>query len=92
MTPQQSLMKSPPAELTTKEWVSAVRLESQRNILNFLLAAYGYLLVVTTAILFLQGFRAWGFQLDGSLLKWLGAATIGEIGGLLALTFRASFK
>jgi len=30
--------------------------------------------------------------LDGALLKWLGLATVGEIGGLLTLTFGAIFK
>jgi hypothetical protein len=43
-------------------------------------------------IFYLQGFKAWGFNLDASLLKWLGGATIGEIAGLLTLTFGAVFK
>jgi len=44
------------------------------------------------AMFFLQGFRLWGFQLDSALIQWLGAATIGEVGGLLTLTFAAIFK
>jgi multisubunit Na+/H+ antiporter MnhB subunit len=50
------------------------------------------LLVSTVSLFFLQGFKPGGFNLDGALLKWLGLATVGEIGGLLTLTFGAIFK
>ena len=58
----------------------------------FLLVAYGFLLVSTISLFFLEGFKPLGFNLDGTLLKWLGLATVGEIGGLLTLTFGAIFR
>jgi hypothetical protein len=79
-----------------KNWVIAATTEHQialqRLIVRFLLWAYGFLLVVTMGIFVLQGFRLCGFQLDNGLMKWLGGATVGEIGGLLTLTFGAVFK
>jgi len=44
------------------------------------------------AIFFLEGFHAWGFDLNLKVLRWLGGATIGEIGGLLLLTLRVVFQ
>jgi hypothetical protein len=79
-----------------KTWVTKVitehKIALQRLIIRFLLWAYGFLLVVTMGIFVLQGFKLWGFQLDSGLMKWLGGATLGEIGGLLTLTFGAVFK
>ncbi len=74
-------------EITTTHVVN-----QQNKIINFLLAAFGGLLLATMAIFYLQGFKSWGFSLDGALLKWLGGATIGEIAGLLTLTMGAVFK
>ena len=87
-----SLAKRPPENLKPKEWVLAAHVEFQQQIVTFLLGAYGFLLVATVGIILLQGFHAWGFALDASFLRWLGMATIGEIGGLLLLTFRAVFR
>jgi hypothetical protein len=78
-------------EVPVKDWVTEATLGQQNRIITFLLVAYSFLLIATVAIIFLQGFRAWGFVLDRSLLMWLGGATIGEIGGLLVLTFRGVF-
>jgi len=78
--------------LAVKNWVTRVTTEQQVKLINFLLWAYGGLLTATMLIFFLQGFRVWGFSLDGVLLRWLGAATVGEIAGLLTLTFRAIFR
>jgi hypothetical protein len=79
-----------------KNWVTKVvtehKIALQRLIIRFLLGAYGFLLVVTMGIFVLQGFKLWGFQLDSGLMKWLGGATVGEISGLLTLTFGAVFK
>jgi len=90
MSPPKDTAKGPPANVPTKTWVDEARVGFQRSILIFLFIAYGFLLVATIAIFFLQGFHAWGFSLDNALLKLLGAATIGEIGGLLYVTFKAS--
>jgi hypothetical protein len=90
MSPPKGSAKGPPANVPAKSWVGDARVGFHRSILIFLFAAYGFLLAATIAIFFLQGFHAWGFSLETSLLKWLGAATIGEIGGLLYITFKAS--
>jgi hypothetical protein len=47
--------------------------------------------LLTFSIIFLQGWEVWGFHLPVSFLNWLGAATIGEIGGLLLLGYRYLF-
>ncbi len=82
--------------LSNKEWVASVTatrtLTMQDRIVTFLLGAYAFLLLATMGIYFLQGFHVWGFQLDAALLHWIGAATVGEIGGLLTLTIRAVFR
>ena len=79
------------SQLTVKDWVTAVTVVQQDKLIDFVIRAYGGLLIVTVLIIFLQGFKLWGFSLDATYLKWLGAATIGEIGGLLMLTFKAVF-
>lgn len=82
---------SPPQKLKVKEWVTRVE-ERRSKIVTFLLWAYAFLLVTTVVCFFLEGFHFRGFDLDTGLLKWLGVATIGAIGGLLTITIRASFK
>lgn len=59
---------------------------------KFLLSAYGSLLFFTMLIIFLQGFKAWGFQLESAFLHWLGGTTIGEVGGLALLVYGFFFK
>ena len=88
-----------PAEahaVPVKEWVTQVTtehtIELQKRIVTFLLRAYGWLLAASILIFVLQGFKLWGFYLNDTVLKFIGTATIGEVGGLLALTFRAAFK
>src|SRR5207302_11048791 len=78
--------------VAVKNWVTTVTTQQQVKVINFLLWAYGGLLTATMLIFFLQGFKLWGFSLDGGLLRWLGGATVGEIAGLLTLTFRAIFR
>jgi hypothetical protein len=85
-------VKKSQEEVPVKDWVTEANLGQQDRIISFLLGAYGFLLVTTVVIIFFQGFKAWGFVLDHSLLMWLGGATIGEIGGLLVLTFKAVFQ
>jgi hypothetical protein len=36
----------------------------------------------------LQGFHAAGFDLDKSLMHWMGGATIGSIGGLAMIVYK----
>jgi len=39
-----------------------------------------------------EGFHAWGFNLDTSLMHWIGAATIGMVGTLTMLVYKAFFS
>ena len=93
------MASNPPLEgrvqVPIKDWVTKVTTENriflQKKIIEFLLSAYGYLLAASILIFFLQGFGLWGFKLSETVLKFIGTATVGEIGGLLTLTFRAVF-
>jgi hypothetical protein len=75
-----------------EEITTANTVDLQQRVVTFLLKAYGWLLGATMLMFFLQGFKLGGFNLDNALMKWLGGATIGEIAGLLTLTFGAVFK
>jgi len=90
------IIPQPPDILTPKQWGeianTQARLHHQSQIEPFLLWAYGLFSAATFAIFFLQGFHTWGFQLDIKVLLCLSGATIGEIGGLLLLTFRVVFR
>jgi hypothetical protein len=84
-----------PVPVSVREWVTKATADHtfhlQKRIVGFLLRAYGGLLAASVIIFLLQGFGTWGFKLSETVLKFIGAGTIGEIGGLLALTFRAVF-
>ena len=90
------MRREPTSELPVKDWVQRVTVASditlRSRLVTFLLSAYGGLLVGTMALFFLQGFRTAGFHLEEATMHWLGAATIGEIGGLLTMTFGYFFK
>jgi hypothetical protein len=88
----KQLAEKIPENLKPKEWVSAVHVGFQQQLLTFLIWATGLSVVVTVVCIFLQGFHLWGFVLESSFLRWLGGATIGEIGVLLTIALRASFK
>ena len=78
-------------ELQIKTWVARQATRHQKRIVDFLLRAYGGVLIATILIILLQGFKVWGFSLEPSFLNWLGGATIGELAGLLALAVGAVF-
>lgn len=59
---------------------------------TFLFWADGLLLVATIAIILLQGFHLWGFNLEAEFLRWLSAAAVGEFAGLLLLLYRFLFS
>jgi hypothetical protein len=88
LTPPDGQVKLP-----TKDWVTRVttehRLALQTRIITFLLRAFGSSLAAALGIFLLQGF---GFiKLSEAVLKFIGTATIGAMGGLLAITFRSVF-
>ncbi len=67
------------------------KLAMQKQALSFIQWIYGWLLFATFLVIFLQGFKVWGFQLDPSFLQWLGAATVGEVASLAILIYKALF-
>jgi len=67
-------------------------MDMQRFLAYFLCAVLGFTNVATIALFFLQGFHLWGFQLDNSLMHWIGGATIGTIGAQAATVYGAFFK
>jgi hypothetical protein len=96
--PQGSAASSsqPSSQSPVKDWVTRVttehKIDLQKRIIVFLLRAYGFLLAVSILIFILQGFSLWGFRLSETDLKFIGSATIAEIGGLLTITFREVFS
>jgi hypothetical protein len=88
--------KNEPLQLTPRQYIERVttlhRIEMQRGALHFLYWAYGFMLAATMFIIILQGFRVGGFNLDATFLKWLGAVTLGEVGGLAATVYGAPFR
>lgn len=84
------------SQLTVSEFIErekALRgLGMQERAVMFLFISYGGLLLATVVIIFLQGFKVYGFQLETSLLRWLGGATVGEVAGLALLVYKALFK
>jgi hypothetical protein len=54
--------------------------------------AYGLLLVSTLVIIFFQGFKFHGFQVESSFLNWLGGATIAQIAIIAGAVYRSLFK
>jgi hypothetical protein len=82
-----------------KEWVTSDvdvvtkhRLKYQGRIITFLFWLYGTVIVATMTIIFFEGFHFKGFSLSEKFLMWLGGITLGEIGGLLTLTWGALFR
>ena len=86
----------PSSQSPVKDWVTRVttehKIDLQKRIIVFLLRAYGFLLAASILIFILQGFSLWGFRLSETVLKFIGTATIAEIGGLLTITFREVFS
>ena len=82
--------------LSPQEYVAHLRemdeLAMRQKITNFLLYAFAWCIALTFLIYLLQGFHLWSFELDVALLKWLGAATIGEVTGLLMMTYNTKLK
>lgn len=86
--------KEEPDELKTKVFLKTEEsmIYMREKTLTFLFMAFGFLIFTTMSIIFFQGFNLWGFKLDIKLLNWLGAATIGELGGLLLIVYRFLFR
>ena len=97
--PQRSLadyQREAPQRLTSKEFIAQEQAMSDINLrekmVNTLLRIYSLLIAVTVIIFLLQGFKLGGFNLPEELLRWLGIATVGEVGGLAALVYGSLFR
>lgn len=62
----------------------------REKVSKFLLYAYGFSLIATFCLIFLQGFEM--VSLSANLMHWLGGAVIGELAGLFALVIKSVFK
>lgn len=86
-------MKQLPREKTIS--ISRRREEHTMAMQRCLAAGVGILLSVSSiaslSIFFLQGFHVSGFNLSESLMHWIGAMTIGSLGGLTTIVYRAFF-
>ena len=80
-----------PEPVQVKEFVKNITRVRER-LINFLLWNYSFVLAATLLIFFLEGFKVMNFHLDISILNKLAVSVIGEIGGLLTLTFAAVFR
>jgi len=80
-------------ELAVEEFIRKERALSdigiRENIVRFLLGAYGFSLVATFGLLYLEGL-GW-ISLGKELMNWLGGAIIGELAGLFALVIKGMF-
>lgn len=79
-------------ELKMKEKQVDSDIGLREKMIVFLFWMYGFFSFSTVAIIFLQGFKVKGFNLDPGFLHWLGAATVGEIGILVQIAYKALFK
>jgi hypothetical protein len=87
--------KHPRKPVKEKEWIWRADEHNrslQRLLCIFGVSAYAFALVCTFIIILLNGFHAHGFSISEGFLKWLGGATVGEVGGLVVLLVKLVFK
>jgi len=82
-----------------KEWVTQVDLAERKQKLSLQrwwtvcgIWTYTFALVASFIIIYLNGFHAWGFTVSETFLKCLQGATVGQIGGLVLLLVKFSWK
>lgn len=92
----QNLKQEKPEKLSVEEFVKKEQALSnigmREKMIAFLFPMCRFLVYSTVGIIVLQGFKLWGFNLEPGFLRWLGGATIGEIGILACIAYRALFK
>jgi hypothetical protein len=64
----------------------------QKFLVYFACITLGLCSGATLVLFTFQGFHTAGFNLDSTLLQWLGGATIGAIAGLTAIVYQSLFK
>jgi hypothetical protein len=92
--PKRNSAKEPKAG-KTKDWLRKAEqqnLELQRWWVWYVFSVYALAIIATFSAIFLHGFHLWKFSLDLTILRWLGVATVGEIGGLVYLVVKFVFK
>ncbi|MES0490584.1 MAG: hypothetical protein ABUK01_11355 [Leptospirales bacterium] len=47
---------------------------------------------MTATFVIIFGIALWEFKLPKSFLNWMGGATIGQIGGLMAIVYKGVFR
>ena len=81
--------------LPGKQWLSDYseyqNLQHREMAFKYALWLFGFCVICTFTIFFLQGFNAWGFHLPENLLHWLGAATVGEVATITVIVYRNTF-
>jgi hypothetical protein len=60
-------------------------------LIKYLVKAHSFAMACTFLILFFQGFQLWGFNLDKSILKFVGGALALEVFALLLIVFYSLF-
>ncbi len=75
--------KKESSSLPGKKWLGDYRelqnLQFRETAFKYALWLFGFCVISTFTIFFLQGFGVGGFNLPVEILKWLGAATVGEV-------------
>jgi hypothetical protein len=66
-------------------------IEMRRWAFYWLIPTFAFSIILTYTAIFLHGCNECQFKLPSEFLHWLGAATVGEIGGLLIIAFRYLF-
>lgn len=68
------------------------QLKLQRFLARFACICQGLTVFVALFLFCLQGFHAWGFNLEIHLMHWLGIATVGAVSGFASIVYKAAFK
>lgn len=93
MPKEEKEVGSEKEELAIEEFIQKERALSdigiRETIVRFLLWAYGFSIVATFGLFYLEGLGR--SSLGKELMNWLGGAVIGELAGLFALVVKGVF-
>jgi hypothetical protein len=64
----------------------------QRFLASFVCILFSISCLAVLALFYLQGFHVFGFHLEAGLMRWIGSVTIGALGGLMVVVYKAFFK
>jgi hypothetical protein len=78
-------------QLDVEEYIKWSDIKYKERLVKMIIVLYSFLIVSTVTIIFFEGFGVGGFDLPDKFLNWLGGATIGEIGSLLAIVYKSYF-